>query len=106
MTIVYTNADVLTKVKLVELREIATNANPDVMAITEVFPKRSNFDNIIDIFAIEGYDMFAPGSDKGRGVLLYVRKELRASEVNFDSTFEEQVWIEICLRGRDKLLVG
>ena len=91
MMIIYTNADVLTKVKLSELREIATRDNPEVIAVTEVFPKRSTFDTVISVYTIEGYDMFASGNEKGRGVLLYIKKELRASEVNFKTAYDDNL---------------
>ncbi|KAK3106090.1 hypothetical protein FSP39_012594 [Pinctada imbricata] len=41
-----------------------------------------------------------------RGVLLYVRNELKAVEVESGSEFKESVWVKINLKDNDKLLLG
>ena len=81
--------------------------NPDVIAVQEILPK--NISDIIteSIFNIDGYELFT-NEKQGwkRGVALYIRKGIGASELNWNNTFEESIWIEIKLRGGDKLIIG
>jgi hypothetical protein len=41
-----------------------------------------------------------------RGILVYIKQDLRAVEVNIDHDFKECVLVKVNLRNRDKLLVG
>ncbi|VDI61927.1 Hypothetical predicted protein [Mytilus galloprovincialis] len=45
-------------------------------------------------------------SKSGRGILIYVKRELKAVEVNIESEFKEHVWVKINLKDNDKLLTG
>ncbi|CAC5405383.1 unnamed protein product [Mytilus coruscus] len=45
-------------------------------------------------------------SDSDRGIPIYVKKELKAVEVNTDSKFKEYVWVKINLKDKDKLLMS
>ena len=81
--------------------------NPDVIAVQEILPK--NISDIIaeSIFNIDGYEHFT-NEKQGwkRGVVLYIRKGMGASELNWSNKFEESIWVEIKLRGGDKLIIG
>ena len=77
--VVYTNADVLTKVKLLELNDIAVKEGPHVIAITEAYPKNKTNEIISDSYNIAEYDMFFTEDTTGRGIIIYVKKLLRAS---------------------------
>ena len=40
------------------------------------------------------------------GILVYIKQDLKAVEVNIDQVFKECVLVKVNLRNRDKLLVG
>ena len=44
--------------------------------------------------------------DNGRGLLLYINKELNGNEVQMESNFEENLFVQIKLNNNDKLLIG
>ncbi len=46
------------------------------------------------------------GSSGKRGITIYVMDQIKVIEVEFQSDFEEQLWIRISLRGKDSLLIG
>jgi hypothetical protein len=52
--------------------------------------------------------MFAKNIDReeGRGILLYINNIFGASEVEMDTTFEENLFVKIKLNNNDKLLIG
>jgi hypothetical protein len=59
-------------------------------------------------FNLEGYDLFPekfPIQDT-KGILVYIKQDLKAVEVNIDQDFKECVLVKVNLRNRDKLLVG
>ena len=37
---------------------------------------------------------------------MYINKDLNAEDVKFEDNFEESIWINIKLNGKDKMLVG
>ena len=83
---------------------------PDIIAVTEVLPKyqRRKDETIQDAeLEINDYDCFKTGP-KGRGVCIYVRKHLRAVQVDelVDDDFKESMWCEAQLKDRDVLLFG
>ena len=84
--------------------------------ITEVLPKvELNFISKVQL-QIPGFTLFIDFpldcdlSDKtvGRGIAVYLSQKLKAvSQVYFiNSSFQEQLWIKVPLRGHDTLLVG
>ena len=44
--------------------------------------------------------------DNRRGLLLYINKELNENEVQMESNFEENLFVQIRLNNNDKLLIG
>ena len=40
------------------------------------------------------------------GTAMYINKDLNAEEVKFKGNFEESIWVNIKLNGKDKMLVG
>ena len=79
LTIWYTNADTLTKDKLIELtNEINQENAPDVICITEFKPK--NFSRTLTEveYKIEGYEFVQEGIDKvtTRGVAIYINNSI------------------------------
>ena len=94
LTCLYTNADSLLN-KRAELKATISSILPDVIAITEVYPKVK-----VDVdkaeLEIDGFDCFVTGPE-GRGACIYVKKCLNAKLVEHltNSDFKESIWCEI-----------
>ncbi|MES9881396.1 MAG: reverse transcriptase domain-containing protein [Sedimenticola sp.] len=106
LKVFYTNCDVLTNTKISELEHYVKTDSPDIIALTEVLPKRSLFTIELVNYEMEGYDIFGTGFMHGRGTILYIKSSLNATQVNIDSQFEESVWCKIKLRNDDNLVIG
>ena len=89
---------------------------PDVMMITEVIPKAQK-NPIFEIqLDIEGYELYKNfnnddldlGASGIRGVVIYVKSILNSKDVTTEiaQQHKDQLWIEIELIGKDKLLCG
>ena len=88
--------------------------DPDIILISEILPKA--YCNTITAarLSLAGYRAFynfdpttIPPISTIRGVGIYVSEKLSPHEVQFnDCEFQEQLWIEIALKGSDSLLVG
>ena len=104
-----TSVDILTN-KLSELDFIVKNENSPlhVIGIQEVKPKLIGKRLTSNEFAMDDYDMFQSNIDngKGRGVLLYLHKMLKATPIKLDTDFEEIVCAVVNLRNEDKILFG
>ncbi|XP_072032859.1 uncharacterized protein [Amphiura filiformis] len=101
----YTNADSLLN-KRSELMAVISSAKPDIVAVTEIYPKVEVKIDKAEL-EIDGYDCFISGLT-GRGVCIYLSKSLNAKLVEdlTISDFEENVWCEVRLQGEDRLLIG
>lgn len=89
-------------------RFINDESDPHIIMITEALPKNSRYSTSKAEFNLEGYDLFPekfPIQDT-RGILVYIKQDLKAVEVNIDQDFKECVLVKVNLRNRDKLLVG
>ena len=106
LKVTYTNADCLTKEKLLELTTIAEIHKSDIIAVTEILPKHSYFEpNMENSYNINGYEIFASNT-KGRGVIILIKKELRACIVINANSYNDSIWVEIKLMNGDALLIG
>jgi len=72
-----------------------------------VLPKNCNNINPCE-FNLEGFDLFMPSTEHGRGVAIYAKCELSANleESLTICEYAESVWCRIKLKGTDSLLVG
>lgn len=126
----YTNADSLpNKISELELRIQAAAEKPHIIAITEVKPKNSRYKVQQSELQLQGYDMFSTNleTQSNRGIIVYTLNTLEAvvQEIEEDdpqavvyggtqqplttnraAKFEESVWMNIKLKGKDTLLVG
>ena len=106
-----TNADQFLN-KKEDLLEITAGNEPSIVMITEVIPKAQI--NLIEASAlnIDGYDVYVNfditkpnlGACGIRGVAIYVKDELNASEVTFCAEFNDHIWVEIPLTEKHSLL--
>ncbi|CAG2257804.1 unnamed protein product [Mytilus edulis] len=91
-----------------ELRLHARNNIPKIIGITEVKPKNFRYNIQNCELAIEHYEMYSANvnNDIGRGVNLYIHESIEATQVDFETDYEESVWVHIRLVSGDKLLIG
>ena len=103
--ILYTNADGLLN-KLDELKCLTEEKKPDIIAITEYFPKQYT-DITMSEIAIPGYDQFTNENPK-RGVIVYAKSHLNAKEITDinEDNFQECVWISIINKDKKSTLIG
>ena len=102
----YTNADSLMN-KLSELKAQVTQSQPMIIGITEVKPKKCRFNIVPCELQLEGYELFSNLEKDGRGICLYIHRTLKPTEctIKDTATFEECVWAEVRLAGKDKILI-
>ena len=103
-----TNADSLFN-KMDELKARIYLFNPDIIAITEIYPKYSLYEITVTELSIDSYDVFYNDiSSARRGVCIYIKSCLNAylDDTLCSSGFSESVWCRIPLTGRDLMLIG
>ena len=105
LKILYTNCDCLTQNKLSELICYKQSQSPDIIALTEVLPKVSSLSTVAEAYMLQGYSMFTTDLSMGRGILIYVKECLGATDFNITATYKEHVWCQLYLARGDKLLV-
>ncbi|MES9905973.1 MAG: reverse transcriptase family protein [Sedimenticola sp.] len=106
LNILYSNVDVLTKNKKAELEAIVISNSPDIIALTEILPKSSDFPIIEEFYHLDGYVLHASIPNASRGVIIYTKNKLKAESVLFDTEFKEHTWCRIKLTNHDTLLIG
>ena len=79
---------------------------PDVIALTEVFPKNKIFLSTSEEYEIQGYTHYVSNLETGRGCILYIKNSISAVEVKIDTNFKESVWCKIKLQHNDMLFIG
>lgn len=88
---------------------------PDVILITEVIPKAQTAPIGEALISIPGFTLYTNfdlsqpdlGSSGFRGVSIYIRTSLQATEIApCPTTFIEQLWVQLPLANDDKLLIG
>jgi len=109
LSCVYSNVDSFLN-KRTEFCHIIELEQPDIVCLTEIVPKCFKFAVQRVELEIDGYDCFPKieRDNAERGVLIYVKKYLEAQEVLLaeqDKT-KDNVWVEIQLKDRDRLLIG
>ncbi len=103
----YTNADSLLN-KIGELTTLATLTEPDLIMITEALPKNVQTAVQESELKIDGYELYTNLDELScrRGVCIYAKSNLGASQIQLDVSVKESVWCELKLKGTDKLLIG
>lgn len=103
----YTNIDSLLN-KRIELNALVNYHKPDIIALTEIKPKRCRYSIEPCEIEIDGYDLFHNLNSPGRGVAIYTTKSIKASScVLFNNNdFSEALFVECNLNSADRLLVG
>ena len=58
--------------------------NPDIIALTEIFPKHATFETSAAFFNIETYDLFLTPEAEGRGIAIYVKSSIKATQLTVE----------------------
>ena len=90
------------------------NNEPDLILLTEVIPKAQRLPLAPALLQIPGYSMFHNflpstlnlGSSGTRGICLYAAEHLNVTEVFFNQSVIENVWVTLSLQGGNSLLIG
>ena len=109
LSLYYTNADNLL-FKLDELKVRIQLVSPDILIITEIYPKTEKSTDLTEEeFQIDNYTFYRSNvAENSRGVAIYVKNTL-SSTVNVELTdhlFTESVWVSIQLSEKDTFLIG
>ena len=107
LTCWYTNADSLIN-KLDELKSRILLRHPDIICVSEVFPKHCSYDVTVAEFCIDGYDCFySIFSHDVRGVCIYVKSKYKAHKVEtLKIPFREVIWCSISFKDTESFLLG
>jgi hypothetical protein len=100
------NADSLgNKITELKARLQDDSINPDIIVVTEVKPKNNRYQVSSVDYALQDYVIFCSNlnSNVGRGVIVYTKPDLNASELQLNSRFNEFVSIKIPLSRNDSL---
>ena len=103
LNIMFTNADTLTKDKMLELLQTIYNRStlPHVIAISEAKPKYSKPDFNPVTVQIPSYNMEPLNmklTDKGRGMLLFLRDDLDYRPIDTSSKIDKLLYVSIKLQ--------
>ena len=101
--VLYTNADSLYN-KLSELKLVIHEHDPDVVAVTEVKPKKTNFPLQQNHILLPGFQSPVENLDvPGRGVCVYIKDGIDFEVLDIGQSFPQSVWVRLKL-GRDSSL--
>ena len=103
----YVNADNLMN-KREELEAMIAIHSPDIICVSEFLPKNTSTPVQEPELNLVNYDLCSNISCAKRGVVIYVASSLKMNPIDFSqvAVFEESAWVEIKLKGNDKLLIG
>ena len=110
LTVLYTNADVLTREKRSELEMKVIELKPHFVLVNEVLPKSYTEPRGIMDFTLPGFTPHPTTfDDSHRGLITHVHSSLDNYVEEVDvvkGTHPEHCWLSINLRGKDRLLLG
>ncbi len=105
----YTNVDSLLN-KRTELEALVVEYDPDIIALTENFPKNYRYEMQKAELNLRGYTLHCEAKPDHRGICihLYTKANLKASlcEKLTNSDFKESLWVNIDISRGQNLLVG
>lgn len=98
--IMVSNVDVFSQDKLRELKHRLqeSNVNPHIIALQEVRPKNYRFERMLVEYSIDGYEMLEKNvinAGEGRGLLLYIRRNMSFIEINLKHQYCEYICLEV-----------
>ena len=110
MKVLYTNADVLTGAKMMELKTLVDQTQPKIIGVIEVKPKNFRRTLTTQEYSIPDYNLELHGlgaEDSGRGLAVYIHKSLSYTRLEIecqDNFIPDIISCEIKLAGSEKLM--
>ena len=103
----YTNCDTVSN-KFEELEIAVKIENPSAIILTEVAPKNARYKLQKSELELEGYQLYINDLTKkcNRGVAIYVKKCISASQIHMRSIAGDTVWVEIMVESNKKMVLG
>lgn len=95
---------------MAELNLLVSDIRPNIIGINEVLPKNFSRHIYPEEFSLPGYELLCHPNvtqNKGRGTLLYIENNIKYKQIDISDdelVFEEGIYIEVNLKGKDKLL--
>ena len=105
----YANVDTLTDAKMNELKSRIKNEHPDVICLTEVYPKSFSIAPHDAFFDIDGYNppLRNECNKLNRGVLMYTANHIIGTQISPATDFKESIWCKIKITNADEnIIVG
>ena len=98
--------------KMDDLQMLIASNKPDIMFFTEVIPKAQVNPIFKPLVELKGHDVYTNfnftdcniGASGIRGTAIYVRVDIKSTEVKIKSGFRDHIWVEINLKKGDSLL--
>ena len=112
LSCLYSNVDQLLN-KIEDLRMMIASSEPDIIMLTEVIPKAQKNPILETQIKLNGYDVHKNfeytdenlGSSGIRGVVIYVKENLKCKQVKLSSEFDDHVSVEISLRNDEQFVL-
>ena len=86
--------------KKCELINSIRENNPDIIALTEIYPKHATFETSAALFNIETYATFLTPEAEGRGIAI-VKGSIKATQLTVESYSKEFLWCKINLKDQN-----
>lgn len=104
--LVFYTPTVYQQTNLTELKYYKRLFSPDIGALTEVLLKKIIFQATPQVYQLDGYSLFTSNLSHGRGIILYTKETLCATDFIVTNDYQEHVWGRLSLTRVDKLLIG
>ena len=107
--VLFSNVDTLTADKFCELKLklVDMEIEPKIIALQEVKPKNFRYERLLAEYNLDGYEFVHKNLVKGspgRGLIIYVKNDIRFTQVTVNTEFNEYLSIEINLNQKDKVM--
>ena len=80
--------------------------NPDIIALTEIYPKHATFERSAAFFHIETYDLSFTPEAEGRGIAIYVKSSMKATQLTVEAYSKKFLWCKINLNDHNVMAFG
>ena len=107
--ILFSNVDTFSVDKQLELSERlrTMESTLQVIALQEVKPKNGRYAKSVEEYKLEGYNIIEYNLDanKGRGLLLYVKRDVKCNTVELSTNYCEHRSVEIKSSEKDSVII-
>ena len=106
----FSNVDIFSQDKIRELKERLnlSSIKPGIIALQEVKAKNMRYERTLTEYNMDGYEIIEKNvinSSEGRGMLMYIRKDLPFTEVCMNQSYCEYQCVEL-MSGRESIMIA